>query len=709
MGLEGLGCRGTGGRRMRVGVQICLGNICGPALRVGRIGGISLESRGFVHLSKVTVQGFRAAAALPLTVDFPGRFSLLLGANGAGKTTVNDAIYWAHRERFPRLQPPDAAVLGPAPRQVEIEYQLASAPNPEGALGDYLASVGLGAPVWTRTLERSLGRMRATDIDSTVEGHELTRLVFLPALRNPVDELSRREANVLVELLRAEQKRNPAAGTLQGVRRAAEDLLANLTVENLVREVQERIADNLRTLTSGVQEHYAFIGTQRVDDRYLARVLELLVATTASMTDARRLEASSLGYVNLLHIAVTLAGVPDPALQLAPSAPNAGDTGASGTGADEASQPRVSPHVEEDTPERAQARLDAADAAAEEEQDSFFPSLFHATVLIEEPEAHLHPQLQHGLIRYLRASVAQRPDLQVIVSTHAGDIVAAAKPNEMVVVRRDRTAGVVSRLIANIPWDQAMGKKVRRMTELHMDASRSGALFAERLVLVEGITEAALLRAFGRAWAAGDTPKLAFIDALSVVPIGNRIGEWPVHLLAQPGHELAAQVAILSDTDNRPETASDPWPAPSPPAWHATFADSTHVRWFWSKPTLEPTLVTGNEPLVTKALERIGEDLGEEPTDVNVDEFFNKKSNRRLKGEFAFELAAIADQHPDTVAVPGQLKALFDWLWEGHAPEPVVAPADPATPVAEPITNGADDTDGATGDRDGGADGGGED
>ncbi|TCO33062.1 putative ATP-dependent endonuclease of OLD family [Kribbella steppae] len=619
-----------------------------------------------MHLRKMTVEGFRAAANSPVAVEFPGRFSLVVGSNGVGKTTINDSIYWAHRERFPRLTPPDASVLGPAPRSVTIEYQLEAAGQPEGALGQYLVSTGGGAPTWKRTLERSLGRLRATDIDSTVDGHELTRLVYLPALRNPVDELSRREATVLVELLRAQQKRNPSAGTLEGVRRTAEDLLGNLTVEKLVREVQDRIANNLRILTSGVREHHAFVGTQRVDDQYLARVLELLLAATASIKDARRLEASSLGYVNLLHIAVTLAGIPDPVLSPAPTAPEDGGEPALDGQTDPA----------QDTPEAAHARMNAIEEAATEEQDSFYPRLFHATLLIEEPEAHLHPQLQHGLIRYLRSSVATRPDLQVIVSTHAGEIVAAAKPNEMVVVRRDRTDSVVSRLIANIPWEEKLGKKIRRMTELHLDASRSGALFAERLVLVEGITEAALLRAFGRAWAAGDQAKLAFIDALSVVPIGNRIGEWPVYLLAQPEHELAAQVAVLSDTDARPENPGDPMPEPTPPSWHQNFAATDHVRWFWSKPTLEPTLVAGNETLVTKAIERCGADLGEQPTAMNVDEFFREKKNRNLKGEFAFELAALSDENSDVVTVPEQLKELFDWLWSGHAPEPEAADGD---------------------------------
>jgi putative ATP-dependent endonuclease of OLD family len=103
---------------------------------------------------------------------------------------------------------------------------------------------------------------------------------------------------------------------------------------------------------------------------------------------------------------------------------------------------------------------------------------------------------------------------------------------------------------------------------------------------------------------------------------------------------------------------------------------------------LEPTLVTGNETLVTEAMKRIGKDLGETPTLENVDAFFAKKSNRKLKGEFAFELAALADENQADLAVPNQLRELFDWLLEGHAPGPVTPPVDPAAPVAEPIVAG---------------------
>jgi hypothetical protein len=62
-----------------------------------------------VHLRKLTVEGFRAAGHAPIVCNLPGRFSLLLGANGAGKTTVSEAIYQGHPHRFPRLSAPDAA------------------------------------------------------------------------------------------------------------------------------------------------------------------------------------------------------------------------------------------------------------------------------------------------------------------------------------------------------------------------------------------------------------------------------------------------------------------------------------------------------------------------------------------------------------------------------------------------------------------------
>src|SRR5688500_1425978 len=91
-------------------------------------------------------------------------------------------------------------------------------------------------------------------IDAT-EGHDNVRLVYLPALRNPVDELSRRDAQVLLELLRAEQLRKTGTRALNELRVLAEAMLASITSQQQIVDVQERIAENLATFSPLCQAH----------------------------------------------------------------------------------------------------------------------------------------------------------------------------------------------------------------------------------------------------------------------------------------------------------------------------------------------------------------------------------------------------------------------------------------------------------------------
>jgi putative ATP-dependent endonuclease of OLD family len=113
-----------------------------------------------VYLKPIVVEGYRASANDPISCDLGGRLSLILGANGSGKTTINEANALAHPQRFPRLAPIDATALRGAPRAVRVEYELEAEPDQEGALGRSRKRQGLGAPKWGRPLERSLGQAR---------------------------------------------------------------------------------------------------------------------------------------------------------------------------------------------------------------------------------------------------------------------------------------------------------------------------------------------------------------------------------------------------------------------------------------------------------------------------------------------------------------------------------------------------------------------
>ena len=638
-----------------------------------------------MHLSRLSVRGYRGSVDAPIEVVIPGRFSVLIGANSAGKTTLAEAIYLSHMRTFP-FHRFSSAGLGVGPRLIDVEYAFAAVGEPQSALEERIRAerggvVG-GSPLgsWQVALTRRLGSVNATLVDdSSGDLRDKSYVLYLPASRNPIDELAKREARIIIELLHNEQRRKTGSANLRTVRDRATVLLQQLAKHDLIASLEARIASHLKALTAGVSEHWAFVRGQVVDDAYLARVLELMLAGLEGRDEALPLDVSGLGYVNILHVAVLLAAIPDrETSDQVKAAPAPAPAPAPGVTADEGSAGEVGApapgrldegvglqafDVATWNADTGRTVLADADSEADAENETFFESAsVHAIVLIEEPEAHLHPQLQQSFTHYLRRVTEQRPEIQIILTSHAPELVSTSKPEELVVVRKSRQ-GTVTRALRMHPSPDRV--KLFRNTRLHLDASRTSSLFSSRVLLVEGVTDAALVRAYGRIWAGDDAQRQSRIDALSIVPMGTKVGEWPVELLATKNFELVDRVAVLRDSD-QPNSLVLHYPS-----WFPKY-NRRDVFVALSHPTLEPTVWRADSSVAKKALESMGISQASLPsTEGNFSSLFKGATSKapagrlaRRKAEFALALAAELefDSTVPAGAVPPAISAVLRFL-----------------------------------------------
>ena len=118
-----------------------------------------------------------------------------------------------------------------------------------------------------------------------------------------------------------------------------------------------------------------------------------------------------------------------------------------------------------------------------------------SVLAIEEPEAHLHPQMQYQFLEFLRNNIVDKHVKQVFVTSHSPSLVASVKLDELCCFHRlvDGTVKVYSpkKVFAT---DEPAKKFIQR----YLDATRADMLFAGGLIFVEGVAEQVLLPVFAR-------------------------------------------------------------------------------------------------------------------------------------------------------------------------------------------------------------------
>lgn len=168
---------------------------------------------------------------------------------------------------------------------------------------------------------------------------------------------------------------------------------------------------------------------------------------------------------------------------------------------------------------------------------------------LEEPEAHLHPAMQYMLFKYLK-NLDKKNELnqQIFVTTHSSNISAVAGIDNMFMLSYERSeecSDCHQQSLAE-QFKDADGKTEKNDAKLHLskflDVTRSDMLFADKVILVEGIAEKLLMPLFM------DSCGCSYEDEhISIVEIGGKHFEHFVELFNR--NAVNKKVLCITDKD----------------------------------------------------------------------------------------------------------------------------------------------------------------
>ena len=290
-------------------------------------------------------------------------------------------------------------------------------------------------------------------------------------------------------------------------------------------------------------------------------------------------------------------------------------------------------------------------------------------LLIEEPESHLHPQLQNTLFEYL--GKMQGLKVQVFLTSHSPTITAKTDLNFITALKH----GPKQTISAFSPSNSALDSKNKRYLSKFLDVTKSQLLFANGVIIVEGISEALLLETFASIIGSkeGNVDKYNLSrNGIEIVAI-NGVSFEPFARLfnhTDSAKRLDSRCAIITDDDR--DKKDDRTAA-------MMEYQSGMLRVYLARNTFEYELVaacSSNLDIILEAYSLIHPQNAKgfsRTGDLNVDglAFVDriKKDGTGGKSEFSQTLNDYLDQNPEKKSqfiVPAYIVNAIRWAVEGY-------------------------------------------
>lgn len=454
-----------------------------------------------MYLAKLKIFNFRKLRDVEL--NFQAGLNVLVGSNNVGKTAVVDALralLAGHDEPYPRLDAEDIhrPTGGASAGGIEFQYVFRDLDPDDEA--DFLGALKPDAN----------GKFEA---HITIRYSEADKTGRLRAKRWCGDHEDVGLTSDMMENLRGVYL-PPLRDASQGLKPSRVSQLSRLFQLLADDAGRDGINEALKGLDEELKGHLPVINTHTaIKSRYdtllgpqFSQLLDLglsgsdfqrLASRLSLIVDAFEIEQNGLGFNNLIFMAVVLS-------ELAKN-----------------------------------------------------PNASYRSLIVEEPEAHLHPQLQALLLSYLESIKAidgEKP-VQLFVTSHS--------PNFASIASLDSLACLVdteNSVETFFPRMIAFGKGKREKLERYLDVTRAELFFARRVIFVEGAAE------------------LMLVNVLAE-KCGYKLREHGVSLISVEGLNfdsflplfgeaaLKIPVAVITDADpvDEPEGGGEPqavYPAP---------------------------------------------------------------------------------------------------------------------------------------------------
>ncbi len=284
------------------------------------------------------------------------------------------------------------------------------------------------------------------------------------------------------------------------------------------------------------------------------------------------------------------------------------------------------------------------------EEDSSYRGL-----IVEEPEAHLHPQLQYVLLNYLESfnTNTSSENVQIFVTTHSPNFSSSAGINSTLCLFDNK------KIKSFKPSYVYKGnEKLQKKVERYLDVTRSELFFADRIIFVEGISEKFLIPKFAEILKLEPSMR----RSISVISVEGINFDCFTPLFGKDKIEIP--VAIISDNDPTYDEGRETINEMSESAKKLNAIQDPHVKVFLSEITFEYELALpdGNLDTLIEVLIEMGHKTrARRAREIAEKKISNKdkakefheyvfKKGKVSKGRFAQTLLdTLSDNRPFTV------------------------------------------------------------